>query len=222
MPFYKKLLPLNLQFFNDEPPAGDDDPKDPTDDNPDDDPKDEPKQFDEAYVEKLRKEAAKYRTKAKDLESQSKHQQQETVKKVFEALGLEPDPNKEFEKQLSEAQTKAQEAEQRANERLIKAEIKALSSELGIVDANVAFQLMNRDEVQINDEGEVEGAKKALEALLEAKPFLKKENSPSNGGGDFGQGTPPSSLDAQIKEAEEKGDRSLAIALKRQKAFGQK
>ena len=217
----KELLPLNLQHFADTATEEGEETQE-TGEGAGEEQNNAPETFDKDYVEKLRKESAKYRTKAKELETSSKQQQQETMKKVFEALGIDPDPNKEFDKQLSDAQKKAQEAETRANERLIKAEVKALSAELGIVDADVAYQLMARDELKVNDGGDVEGAKEALESLLESKPFLRKETTPSNGGGDFSTGKTPSNLDDQIKEAEEKGDRSTAIRLKRQKAFGKK
>jgi hypothetical protein len=143
-----------------------------------------PKTFDEAYVKKLRDEAASYRTKLRDMETKSQEERQNLIKQLFETLGIEADPNKEFEKQLQEARAKAQEAEQRANERLIRAEVKAVATELGLVDADAALALMDRSGVKIADDGSVEGVKEALEALVTVKPWLKKpaENVSIGGG----------------------------------------
>lgn len=213
----KFRFPMKLQFFAEgDPPS--DPPQDPPADPPQDPPQD-PETFDKEYVEKLRKEAAKYRTKAKELETNSQTKQQEMMKKVFDMFGLEPDPNKEFEKQLSDAQTKAQEAEKKANERLIRAEVKSVATELGIVDADAALLLMGKENVKINDSGDVEGVKEALTTLVESKPYLKGQQGAGKGGNDFGGGTPPKDLDAQIKAAREKGDWREEMRLERQKAF---
>lgn len=169
-----KLLKLNLQFFADNPPA---DPVDPN--TPPADP--EPKTYDETYVKQLRDEAAKYRKKAKDIEFQTQTQQQDMLNKVFAALGINPDPNLEFEKQLTAAQQQAQAAEQKANEKLIKAEVKAVGAELGIVDADVAYLLVDKSAFAVKDDGSVEGVKEALEKVVEEKPYLVKSNDKQGG-----------------------------------------
>lgn len=159
------LLTLDLQHFSDpnNPPA---------DPPPSDPPNPEPETFSKDYVEKLRKEAASYRTKAKDLEADSKTQQQAMLNKVFEALGINPDPNLEFEKQLSAAQKTAQEAEKRANDKLIRAEIKSIGAGLGIIDPDVAYLLVGKESLVIKEDGSVEGVKEALEQVIQEKPYL--------------------------------------------------
>ncbi|NLL02631.1 MAG: hypothetical protein GX265_06420, partial [Mollicutes bacterium] len=111
---------MDLQLFADPEPQGD-----PT---PEPEPQ-EPKTFDETYVKELRTEAAKYRTKAKELEQQLQTLPGEITGKVLAALGLEPDPQKNFDQQLAEANKKAQEAEKRANERLVRAEVISLATD---------------------------------------------------------------------------------------------
>jgi type IV secretory pathway VirB10-like protein len=197
-PFYKSLFPLkmNLQYFAEADPPADPpgEPNDPPSDPPADPPKDpepEPKTYDEAYVKKLRTEAARHRTEKQQLKDQQDQNQQDMMKKVFAAFGLEPDPNKEFDKQLATAQQGAQEAETKANERLIRAEVKMKSAELGVIDDETAFVLMARDNVKINDYGSVEGVKESLETLIKNKPFLKGQaqqniGSASNPGGGGG------------------------------------
>lgn len=143
----------------------------------------EVKTYDEAYVKQLRAEAAKYRTKHKELEKTSKTQQSDFQLSVLKALGLNPDPNKNYESQISELNTKVQEAEKRANEKLVKAEIKSLSATLGIVDPDAAYQLIDKSGLKVEDSGDVKGVKEALEALLKAKPYLKKTGITTIGGG---------------------------------------
>jgi hypothetical protein len=165
---YNNFLPLNLQFFSE--------PNDPPVDPPAD-PPEEPKTFSEEYVQQLRDEAAKYRTKAKNLENTSQQTQQEMMKKVFEMFGLEPDPNKEFEKQLSEAQAQAQAAVEKANDKLIRSEIKSVSVDLNIIDPEAAYVLLEKEGIKVADDGTVEGVQEALEKLIEAKPYLANQAS---------------------------------------------
>ena len=180
----------------------------------------ETKTFDETYVKELRTEAAKYRTKAKELEQQLQTLPGEITAKVLAALGLEPDPDKNFEKQLAEAQAKAQEAEKRANERLVRAEVISLATDMGLVDADAALALMDRAGVAVKDDGTVEGAKEALEALVAAKPWLKKEQKTTVGGGTNPPGgNSAKTIDQQIDEAVKTGNTMLAIKLKNQKFF---
>lgn len=172
---YKYLLPLNLQYFSDPNPADPQpEPQEPQPQDP------QPKVYDEAYVKKLRDEAAKYRTKAKDLEGQTQTQQQELLKQVLGVLGIDPDPNQEFEKQLSAAQSAAQEAQKKANDKLIRAELKYVGSELGLVDMDVAYLLLDKEAISVGDDGSVEGMKEALEQVISAKPYLVKNAEPQS------------------------------------------
>lgn len=175
------LRDIDLQMFADgdpdSPDADDTDPKD----------SGSQKTFDEAYVRSLRDEAAKYRVKAKELEDKVSTLPNEITAKVLKALGLEPDPDKNFENQLAEAQKKAQEVERRANERLLSAEVRLQAAELGLVDADAAMLLMDKAAVAVDEAGNVTGVKEALEALVAAKPWLKKNDTKQS----VGSGTNP-------------------------------
>ena len=138
----------------------------------------EAKIYDENYVKQLRNESAKYRTKVKEREQAETQRMTE----LFKALGINPDPNKNFEKQISELQQKNQEIESRANDRLIRSEIKFISSTLGVVDPDVAFQLLDKSKVQIKEDGSISGVKEALETLLKAKPYLRGQSTQVVGG----------------------------------------
>jgi hypothetical protein len=182
------------------PPADPPALKDPPADSP------EPKTYDEAYVKKLRDEAAANRVKNKELEAKMAILPQETTAKILQALGIEPDPKLNFEKQVADAQAKAQAAETRANERLVKAEVKTLAVSMQIIDPDAAFLLIDRTNVKITDAGEVEGAKEALEALVKAKPYLvgKGGKGGVGSGTNPGPGEPPDPVAAAKKYAEER------------------
>lgn len=70
------------------------------------------------------------------------------------------------------AQKQIQEAVEKANLRLITAEVKALGVEMGLVDAEVALQLLDREKLKVGDDGEITGVKDALEVLQKSKPYL--------------------------------------------------
>jgi hypothetical protein len=86
-----------------------------------------------------------------------------------------------LEAEKAEADKKAQEAEERANKaleqankRLLKAEFRVLAKELGVrKDAlDDAFVLADMTSVEVDEEGNVQGVKEALETLKKAKAYL--------------------------------------------------
>lgn len=183
---------------------------------PETQPTPEAKTFDESYVKKLRQENAEHRTKNKELETSLDQKMSDFQASILKALGLEPDANKQADKQIAEARTKAQAAEERANQRLLMAEVKSIAAELGLVDADAAYALMDKAGLQIEDDGTVKGAKEALDALLEAKPWMKKQQAAPIGGGTnpAGGGNQPPSLNEEYEVAMKAGNLPLAIAIK--------
>lgn len=120
-----------------------------------------------------------------------KYKDYEDLKKKAAEFDKWQEAQKSDLQKAQEAAKKAQEERDRAlataNERLIKAEVKAIAVELGLVDADAAYALMDRSGVKVKDDGSVEGVKAALEALLKAKPYLKGAAKP----GSVGVGTNP-------------------------------
>jgi len=82
-------------------------------------------------------------------------------------------------------------ANERANSVMIAAETKIMCAEMGFVDSDVAYQLMDKTAIKVDANGKVTGVKEALDALKAAKPFLVAQPQPAAWGqkqGDNGAG----------------------------------
>lgn len=90
-----------------------------------------------------------------------------------------------LQEQAQQAEQQRQQALQTANERLIQAEVKAQASALGFVNGDVAYKLMDRSSVEVDDNGNVTGVQEALSSLMEQHPFLKAGRSAGKSGEDF-------------------------------------
>lgn len=91
----------------------------------------------------------------------------------------------------ADAQRQIDAANERANSVMIAAETKIMCAEMGFVDSDVAYQLMDKTAIKVDDNGKVTGVKEALEALKAAKPFLVAQPQPAAWGqkqGDNGAG----------------------------------
>jgi hypothetical protein len=106
-----------------------------------------------------------------------------------------------------EAEARAAKALAEANEILVRAEVKATAAEMGLVDGDAAYALVDRDSIELKD-GKVKGVKEALEALVKARPWLQGERK----GGPVGSGTIPagavkhgSDMNAFIRRAAGRG-----------------
>lgn len=113
----------------------------------------------------------------------------------------------------AEAKTQGEAAIARANATLIRAEVMQQATALGAVDPDVVVALLaGSEDIVIGKDGNVAGAKAAVEKLIKDKPYLGKAEA-STSGGEFGGIDNPKSRDAKIRELEAKGDRgSLAEA----------
>lgn len=161
--------------------------------------------FTQADLERILGERlAREREKFKDYED---------LKKKAAEFDKQQEAQKSDLQKAQEAAKKAEEEKRRAlaaaNERLIKAEVKVVSTQLGIVDPDAAYALMDRSVVKVDDAGNITGVKEALETLLKAKAYLK---APSGGAANNavgsasnpGAGNPPDQVEAARKLAEER------------------
>lgn len=188
---------MNLQLF-----AGEGDPIPPTPPvppTPKEPPKvdPEPKLFSEDYVKSLRSEAAENRVKAKQL--------REAVESIF-GIELDGDITEALTAVKAGYETKLTETQKSVRALHLNTEATKLQAELGIIDLDAAMKLADLSKVQITEDGKVEGMKEALEAVLEAKPYLKGQSTPTRAAG----GNPP-------RGTENKPD-GVAEALARAKA----
>lgn len=89
--------------------------------------------------------------------------------------------------QLPEAVVKRiEEATAKANAKLIAAEVKIQGVAIGLVDADAALKLWDGSRVKVTENGTVEGAKEALEALKEKSPYLFRSVTPTGQKADVG------------------------------------
>jgi len=118
-------------------------------------------------IEKLRREAAKYRTKASDLEPLAKKAQE-----------LE-DAQKSETQRLSEQLTEAQDRFKAVQQRAVRAEVRALAAaEFADPDDAHAFLDLNSF---VGDDGEIDtdGIRDGLTELLKRKPHLARPDDSS-------------------------------------------
>ncbi len=95
------------------------------------------------------------------------------------------------------------EATEKANARLIAAEIKLQGATMGLIDPDVASQLIDRKGIKVGDDGTVTGVKEALEALKQQKAYLYGANPAPHTGGfnPTGGGTQEDAFDAKLRAA---------------------
>ena len=79
-----------------------------------------------------------------------------------------------YKSEKEQVEKKLKDVMQSANEKLLKAEVKSACIDLGIVDAEAAFLLMDKTDL-ISDDGSMADVRKPLEALLATKPYLKAQ-----------------------------------------------
>lgn len=131
--------------------------------------------FDAEYVKGLRDEAASWRTKLRDTESQMS-KLAETVAE-FEKAKLTVEERNKLE--LEEAKTKA--AKLAAENKAVKLE-SAVAKNLRtfeLADVDAALRLLDQNSVEYDDSGNVTNIESVLSATLERYPFLKAASKPA-------------------------------------------
>ncbi|SDZ00827.1 phage scaffolding protein [Thermoactinomyces sp. DSM 45892] len=137
--------------------------------------------YDEKYIKSLRDETKKYKDQVKDIQKQFDGFKQS----IHSQLGLKTD---------SDLEQHIQQWKEKANESLLKAEVKSIATDLGIVDSDAAFALMDREGLEIAEDGSVKGVREVLDVLVQSKPYLVKQvdqgevMAPTKGGQAFQEG----------------------------------
>ncbi len=148
--------------------------------------------FDAQYVRDLRKEAAGYRARLRELESKlkadedAKLSEQEKLQKRLKEL-----------EQLTESQEKALRAA------TTEYEVKLAAARLGIVDPEAAWKLLNVSDLEFDESGKPKNLENALKELIKNKPYLAGTVA-RNAGAGSGSRSPdnaPISMNEAIRRA---------------------
>jgi len=106
-------------------------------------------------------------------------------------------------KELAEQKEKeANESRAKLEQSLINNKIIVEASKLGVVDNEAVMALLGRDNIKLNDKGEVEGVVEALTTLLESKPYLKGTPSQPTLGGGTNPGAPGNTAPKKFKASQ--------------------
>lgn len=183
----------------------------------------EPKTFDEAYVKKIREEAATNRAKARDAEAAADLK----IKAALKALGINDeadDPVKAAQDAAAAAATERDAARATARDTAAELIIWRNAKDLGInpqaITDSVAFNKAIAQLDPSDADAFAEAVKTAATTAATNNPMLKAAPAAGAGGADFTGGTgEAANIDAQIAAAEKAGDHAKAISLKRQKAY---
>jgi hypothetical protein len=122
----------------------------------------EPERFDAEYVKKLRAEAAQYRRRLRELETNLKAREE-----------AELSEQERLRRRLAEAEARLFDLERERQERILQYEVKLQAAQLGIVDPDAAWRLLDLANIEFNEDGTPRGVKQALQELLKAKPYLR-------------------------------------------------
>ncbi|MCG5252616.1 scaffolding protein [Brevibacillus agri] len=221
----KFRFPVNLQYFSEPEPdpqtdAAGDEPQAPAEPT---------KTFTQEELDKI--VADRIARERKKLERYAdyddlKRKAEEYEKAEAERKKAEMTAQERLEAEKAEAQRKAQEAEENAqralasaNQRLIKSEFKLLAKEAGIrADAlEDAFRLADVSGVSVDEDGNVDGVKAVVEALIANKPYLveqpKKDPKPIGGPTGYSATDEMKTLEAQLEAAKKKRDFGLVLEL---------
>lgn len=209
-----KLLPLDLQFFSDDPPV--DPPADPPGGNKDDEP------FAAFKTEKdLNKRLTRAEKKGqKELATQLGY---ESVEDMLAALNKDKDKDKytKHNKDTKDnpvdvdavVEAKLKEERDKIFKRLVNSEVKVQAKELDFADWEDALALADLSEVKEDEKGNIVGVKEALEELAKKKPHLLKQKQQGRFGADIpnNQQKQKESLESLKKMAENRGARQVPI-----------
>ena len=106
-----------------------------------------------------------------------------------------------LEARVEQAEKNAQAADQRITEAMISSAIQVQAGQMGIIDPEAAFLLVDRTNIRYTAEAGTTGVEDALTQLLETKPYLKATNRTPNINPEGNQPDAPVRLTAEQREA---------------------
>jgi len=172
----------------------------------------EPQTFSKDYVDALRSEAAGYRTKHRELESKFK----ELEDKLNGKSEAEKTEAEKAEARARAAEEKAEAAEKRIRSTTTRAAVEREARKLEIVDEDVAYRLLDLEEIEYDSEDRPINLATMLKDLVKAKPFLvgkpagdKKGVPGTPKGGEPGEKTREQVVELTLKEMAATGKYSI-------------
>jgi len=124
-----------------------------------------------AELRRARKEAAKYRTRLRELE------QAEKERKRAEMSELE-----RLQEDLTEAQARLAELELELTQTKLRQAVVSEAARLGFADPDDAWQLLDVAAIEVDDDGKPTNVGKLLRKLAAQKPYLLRSGQPREGG----------------------------------------
>jgi hypothetical protein len=205
--FKRFLLPLNLQQFAEDdvtPPETKVDDKTPADNGKAPEKTYTQAEIDEMIQKRLKREKEKQAeldAKLKRLEEFEKAEEERQKAAMSEADRLKAE-KEEAAKKAEEATEKAKKAQESANQRIMNTEIKSIARSLNANDPSDVLALLDKANLEIDEEGNVKGVEEAVRALKEAKPWMFKQAFGADASGGSNPAKNPSVNELSAKEKE--------------------
>ena len=110
--------------------------------------------------------------KAEELINKAEQEEEERLKS-----------QKKFEELHLKAQEKAKKLEEELKMQKIDNLVQLEAVKANVRDVEIVTKLLDKDKIKVDENGQVSGVKEAIEELIEAKPYLKADNTSSIGDG---------------------------------------
>ncbi len=163
------------------------------------------------YADRLRRERDEAQASARKLqEAQEERERKQLLeeKKFKEAYEAS-------EKRVAELDAQWKEKHSKSEQRYMKAELKAHAASLGMRDID-DITLADLSAVKIDDDGNVTGAKEAIAALKERKPYLFASGEKREEKAPEGREQPPPGGKTEGKDAFSMSDAEFDLAFRKQ------
>ncbi len=148
-----------------------------------------------AALKKANRESASRRKKLEAFEQQEEERKQAEMSELEKA-----------QQEIADLKQDQQAKETAFNEQLIRLDIQSKAAQLGFVSLDDAVQLVDKSDIVLNDDGEIEGVEEALKTLAKDKPYLLSGDAPPPKAPnlDSGAGNPPARKGGASLTADEK------------------
>jgi predicted nuclease with TOPRIM domain len=146
----------------------------------------EEERYDAAYVRKLRAEAAEYRRKLRELERELRKRDEEKLSET-----------ERMRTRLSELERELTQRELELREHTLRYETMLRARELGIIDPDAAYRLLDLSGVEYDESGRPTNIEKLLRELVRKRPYLA---------GQAASVTNPSRTTISLEDALKSGD----------------